>query len=114
MIVMEDMVYRQDVIVNSSSIAWVQQDHKAATHRELRVIYPLVAAESHMDADGTLNVWEEDVGAAVAIIDGLELGSCFLLLSLLKEILLDVVGTSGCRYEVLQSFPVERIEQGNE
>ncbi|GJX45261.1 putative ribonuclease H-like domain-containing protein [Tanacetum coccineum] len=31
-----------------------------------------------------------------------------------KETLLDVVGTSGCRYVVLQSFLVERIEQGNE
>ncbi|GJV99312.1 hypothetical protein Tco_1554564 [Tanacetum coccineum] len=31
-----------------------------------------------------------------------------------RETLLDVVGTSGCHYEVLQSFPVERIEQGNE
>ncbi|GJR63033.1 hypothetical protein Tco_1505195 [Tanacetum coccineum] len=31
-----------------------------------------------------------------------------------KEILLDVVGTSGYRYEVLRSFSVERIEQGNE
>ncbi|GKA15899.1 hypothetical protein Tco_0695646 [Tanacetum coccineum] len=31
-----------------------------------------------------------------------------------KEILLDVVGTSGCHCGVLQSFPVERIEQGNE
>ncbi|GKB47820.1 hypothetical protein Tco_0898573 [Tanacetum coccineum] len=28
-----------------------------------------------------------------------------------KETLLDVVGTSGCHFEVLQSFPVERIEQ---
>ncbi|GJR89633.1 hypothetical protein Tco_0213644 [Tanacetum coccineum] len=31
-----------------------------------------------------------------------------------KETLLDVVGTSGRHYGVLQSFPVERIEQGNE
>ncbi|GKB80467.1 hypothetical protein Tco_0947362 [Tanacetum coccineum] len=31
-----------------------------------------------------------------------------------KETLLDVVGTSGCRYGVLQSFSVERIEQGND
>ncbi|GJY98907.1 hypothetical protein Tco_0516337 [Tanacetum coccineum] len=31
-----------------------------------------------------------------------------------RETLLDIVGTSGCRYGVLQSFPVERIEQGNE
>ncbi|GJS17109.1 hypothetical protein Tco_0411581 [Tanacetum coccineum] len=62
MISMEDMVYRHDVIVNLGSIVWVQQDHKAATHGELRVIYPRVAAESHMDADRTLNVWEEDVG----------------------------------------------------
>ncbi|GJV30679.1 hypothetical protein Tco_1387127 [Tanacetum coccineum] len=31
-----------------------------------------------------------------------------------REILLDVVGTSGCHFEVFQSFPVERIEQGNE
>nr|GEX09678.1 hypothetical protein [Tanacetum cinerariifolium] len=31
-----------------------------------------------------------------------------------KEILLDVVGTSGYRYGVLQSFLVERIEQENE
>ncbi|GKC70939.1 hypothetical protein Tco_1116822, partial [Tanacetum coccineum] len=82
------MVYRHDVIVNPGSIAWVQQDHEAATHREvtedvpeplrvvvgiyfywkfmhlygeLRVFYPRVAAEllllnTHMDADGTLNV----------------------------------------------------------
>ncbi|GKA58650.1 putative ribonuclease H-like domain-containing protein [Tanacetum coccineum] len=33
---------------------------------------------------------------------------------LLREILLDVVGTSGYRCGVLRSFPVERIEQGNE
>ncbi|GKA86767.1 hypothetical protein Tco_0808478 [Tanacetum coccineum] len=31
-----------------------------------------------------------------------------------KEILLNVVETSGCHFRVLQSFPVERIEQGNE
>ncbi|GJS24597.1 hypothetical protein Tco_0453229 [Tanacetum coccineum] len=31
-----------------------------------------------------------------------------------KETLLDVVGTSGCHCEVLQSFSAERIEQGNE
>ncbi|GJS01455.1 retrovirus-related pol polyprotein from transposon TNT 1-94 [Tanacetum coccineum] len=31
-----------------------------------------------------------------------------------KEILLDVVGTSECHCGVLQSFPVERFEQGNE
>ncbi|GJY01181.1 hypothetical protein Tco_0359333 [Tanacetum coccineum] len=31
-----------------------------------------------------------------------------------RETLLDVVGTSGCHFEVLQSFPVERIKQGNE
>ncbi|GKB31209.1 hypothetical protein Tco_0870610 [Tanacetum coccineum] len=31
-----------------------------------------------------------------------------------KETLLDVVGTSGCRYRVLQSISVERIDQGNE
>ncbi|GKC38881.1 hypothetical protein Tco_1051265 [Tanacetum coccineum] len=31
-----------------------------------------------------------------------------------KETRLDVVGTSGCSYEVLHSFPVESIEQGNE
>ncbi|GJY14094.1 hypothetical protein Tco_0383403 [Tanacetum coccineum] len=31
-----------------------------------------------------------------------------------KEIHLDVVGTLGCHFRVLQSFPVERIEQGNE
>ncbi|GKA21043.1 hypothetical protein Tco_0701032 [Tanacetum coccineum] len=30
------------------------------------------------------------------------------------EILHDVIGTSGYRCGVLQSFPVERIEQGNE
>ncbi|GKB98944.1 hypothetical protein Tco_0985081 [Tanacetum coccineum] len=33
---------------------------------------------------------------------------------LLREILLDVVGTSGYRCEVLRSFLVEKIEQGNE
>ncbi|GJS99938.1 hypothetical protein Tco_0821108 [Tanacetum coccineum] len=33
---------------------------------------------------------------------------------LLREILLDVVGTSGYHCGVLRSFPVERIEQGNE
>nr|GEX90416.1 reverse transcriptase domain-containing protein [Tanacetum cinerariifolium] len=33
---------------------------------------------------------------------------------LLREILHDVVETSGYRYEVSQSFPVERIEQGKE
>ncbi|GJY13766.1 hypothetical protein Tco_0383075 [Tanacetum coccineum] len=32
---------------------------------------------------------------------------------LLREILLDVVGTSRYHYGVLRSFPVERIEQGN-
>ncbi|GJS07628.1 hypothetical protein Tco_0364424 [Tanacetum coccineum] len=31
-----------------------------------------------------------------------------------REILLDVVGTLGYCYEVLQSFPMERIEQENE
>ncbi|GJS23897.1 hypothetical protein Tco_0452529 [Tanacetum coccineum] len=31
-----------------------------------------------------------------------------------KETLLDVDGTSGCRYGVLRSFPMERIKQGNE
>ncbi|GJT65188.1 hypothetical protein Tco_1016668 [Tanacetum coccineum] len=35
-------------------------------------------------------------------------------LALKIKILHDVVGTSGCRCEVLRSFPVERIEQGNE
>ncbi|GJV81082.1 hypothetical protein Tco_1516952 [Tanacetum coccineum] len=30
------------------------------------------------------------------------------------EILLDIVRTSGCHCKVLRSFPVERIEQGNE
>ncbi|GJT18007.1 hypothetical protein Tco_0876713 [Tanacetum coccineum] len=32
----------------------------------------------------------------------------------MKETLLDVVGTSGCHYGVLQPLLVERIEQGNE
>ncbi|GJV75322.1 hypothetical protein Tco_1506906 [Tanacetum coccineum] len=148
-----DMVYLHDVIVNPGSIAWVQQDHEAATHRE--VIYPRVAAESHMDADGTLNVWEEDVGLWLVyygtawkpftqkkaldlifkldetvvgcILDILRQRDCldqfseapwvvptFAVIEGEKEILLDVVGTSGCHYEVLQSFQVERIEQGNE
>ncbi|GKB49696.1 hypothetical protein Tco_0900449 [Tanacetum coccineum] len=32
----------------------------------------------------------------------------------INKIILDVVGTSGYRCEVLRSFPVEIIEQGNE
>ncbi|GJS65869.1 hypothetical protein Tco_0680433 [Tanacetum coccineum] len=43
------------------------------------------------------------------------IGQCPLNESMLqREILHDVVGTSGYHYEVWQSFPVEKIEQGNE
>ncbi|GKF30945.1 hypothetical protein Tco_0100743 [Tanacetum coccineum] len=33
---------------------------------------------------------------------------------LLREILHDVVGTSGYHFRVLRSFPVEKLKQGNE
>ncbi|GKD78427.1 hypothetical protein Tco_1341048 [Tanacetum coccineum] len=40
--------------------------------------------------------------------------STFVVIEGEIEILPDVVETSGYRYGVLRSFPVERIEQGNE
>ncbi|GJZ60158.1 hypothetical protein Tco_0615974 [Tanacetum coccineum] len=39
--------------------------------------------------------------------------STFVVIEGEIDILHDVVGTVGYHYEVLQSFPVERIEQGN-